>query len=60
MAQGGGKSSYFVPKRVKKLETKTEMKLATQPCPNDKWGKQINEIMQKLNDYPSLTVLGVG
>jgi hypothetical protein len=35
---------------LKELETKTEIKLATQPCPNDKWGKQMNEILQKLND----------
>ena len=45
MAQGGGKPSYFVLKRVKELETKTEIKLVTQPCPNDKWGKQMNEIL---------------
>jgi hypothetical protein len=60
MAQGGSKPSYFVPKRVERALNKNEIKLATQPCPSDKWGKQMNEKLQKENDYPSLTVLGVG
>jgi hypothetical protein len=42
MAQGGGKPTNVVPKRVgKKNVTIIETILATQPCPNDKWGKRI-------------------
>jgi hypothetical protein len=36
-----------------------KINLASQPCPNDKWGKQKNENLQKINSYPSLTVLGL-
>jgi hypothetical protein len=41
MAQGGGKPTNVVPKRVvKKILTIIIAIPATQPCPNDKWGKK--------------------
>ena len=41
MAQGGGKTTDVVPKRVvNKTNNYYQNKLATQPCPNDKWGKK--------------------
>ena len=50
MAQGGGKPSYFVPKRVEKEWNKMLKQLATQPCPNDKWGKQMKGKLQKIKE----------
>jgi hypothetical protein len=48
MTQGGGKPLFFVPKWVEKnLKENAEINLASQPCPNDKWGKQNNEICRK-------------
>ena len=41
MAQGGGKPTNVVPKRVvKEILTTIIAALATQLCPNDKWGKR--------------------
>jgi hypothetical protein len=58
MAQGGGKPTNVVPKRVGKKDLNNYYydKLATQPCPNDKWGKRITN--KEIKVSPSPTILG--
>jgi hypothetical protein len=40
MAQGGGKPTNVVPKRVGNKNLTIVIMLATQPCFVDKWGKK--------------------
>jgi hypothetical protein len=57
MAQGGGKPTNVVPKRVGKKDKQLLFAiLATQPCPNDKWGKRITN--KEIKVSPSPTILG--
>jgi hypothetical protein len=56
MAQGGGKLPLLCQRGLECKDNYYQNKLATQPCPNDKWGKRIMNAEIKLS--PSHTILG--